>query len=379
MNPMNHPTWAEVNLTNIVHNLNEIRRRVAPGVKILPAVKANAYGHGAVEVSQALAEAGADMFGVAAVSEGVELREAGIAQPILMFGCVLPDLIETALSNALALTVCDVTLAQAISATAQKLDVKVSVHIKVDTGMGRIGVCCEKAMDLIRSVLALPNLSFDGIWTHFPTADEKDPGFAREQIARFDQIIQSMRGEHIPVPARHAANSGAIAQLPSAHMDLVRPGLSLYGYHPTDDMRLDLDLRPAMTLKTRVSFLKNLPAGASVSYGRTYTTSRPTRAATLPIGYADGFNRLLSNRGAVLIHGKRAPIMGRICMDQCVVDVTDLPQVRVGDEVVVYGTQGGETLSVESVAKALGTIPNEVVCAVGKRIPRVHVRQMGDG
>jgi len=370
---MRHPTRAEIRLGNIVHNLDEIRRKAGPGVKVLAAVKANAYGHGMVPVSQALVTHGVDMLGVAAISEAAELRDAGIAAPILMLGSVAPDFVEDALKHSVALTVCDTGLAETLSAAARRLNVAASVHVKIDTGMGRIGVGPDGALDLVRRVLSLDPLSFDGIWTHFPAADEPDTSFARDQIALFNSIIAEMKAEGLPVPLRHAANSGAIAQLPEARFDMVRPGLALYGCHPTADMTLDLDLRPAMTLKTHVSFIKDLPPGATVSYGRTFTTSRPTCAATLPIGYADGLNRLLSNTGYVLIGGKRAPIIGRICMDQCVVDVTDLPQAKVGDPVVVYGRQGNERISVESVAQILGTIPNEVLCAVGRRVPRVHL------
>ncbi|MEW6354750.1 MAG: alanine racemase [Planctomycetota bacterium] len=369
---MSHPTRAEIRLGNIIHNLEEIRRKVGPRVKVLAAVKANAYGHGAVAVSKALAAHGVDMLGVAAVSEAAELRDAGIETPILMLGAVLPDLVEDALRRSVALTVCDADLAQAVSETARRLNVVASVHVKIDTGMGRIGVSPDGALDLIRRVLSLGHLSFDGVWTHFPAADEPDLSFARRQVALFNSITAKMKKEGLPVPLRHAANSGAIAQLPEAHFDMVRPGLALYGYHPTADMRLDLDLRPAMTLKTRVSFAKNLLVGATVSYGRTFTAARPTRAATLPIGYADGLNRLLSNTGHVLIHGKHCHIIGRICMDQCVVDITDVPEVQIGDDVVVYGRQGDEMISVESVAKLLGTIPNEVLCAVSRRVPRSH-------
>jgi len=371
---MPHRTWAEVNLSHIIHNYEQIKRATGPGVKVLAAVKANAYGHGAVPVSRALAEAGVDMLGIAALSEAIELREAGLRLPMLLFGCVLPDGIGEALEHAVSLTVCDTDLADDVSEAARRLGRAASVHVKIDTGMGRIGVRHDEALELIRHVSALEAVSLDGIWTHFPAADETDVSFAHEQLALFGAVVEAMEADGIPVPLRHAANSGAIAQIPEAHLDMVRPGLALYGYHPTADRVLPLDLRPGMTLKTRISFVKKLPTGASVSYGRTFVTRRPTRAATLPVGYADGFNRLRSNEGEVLVRGRRAPIIGRICMDQCVVDVTDVPEAQLGDEVVLYGTQGAETISVESVAKALGTIPNEVVCAVGARVPRVHIR-----
>jgi len=372
---MPRPTWAEIDLDAIAHNVRAIRAKIGRRVKMLAAVKADAYGHGAVPVSCTALEHGADMLGVATVEEAVELRENEVAAPILILGCVLPEEAEAVVEHGLAATVCDLAVAEALSRSAVAQAKRVSVHVKVDTGMGRIGVRPDEALEFVRRIVRLHGLSLDGLFTHFPSADETDKTFTRQQIAAFSQVIQELEADGIRIPLKHAANSAAILDLPESYFDMVRPGLILYGLHPSPDVQRSMALKPAMTLKTRVVFLKDVPAGTPLSYSRTFTTRRPSRIATLPIGYADGLSRGLSNKGAALIRGQRAAVVGRICMDQCLADVTDIPGAAVGDEVVVYGTQGGERISIEEVAQVVGTIPYEITCAVSRRVPRKPVSE----
>ncbi|MDZ7372486.1 MAG: alanine racemase, partial [candidate division KSB1 bacterium] len=266
---------------------------------------------------------------------------------------------------------------EALATEARARGSTARVHIKVDTGMGRVGVGWEQAVPFIQEACRTPGIAVEGIYTHLATADERDKSFAREQLARFGRVLQRLEQIGIRGLLRHAANSGAILDLPEAYFDLVRPGVSLYGYYPSTETSESIPLRPAMTFKTRVAFVKDVPAGTPLSYGRTFVTDRPTRIATLPVGYADGYNRLLSNRGEVLIGGRRYPVVGRVCMDQILVDVGPNGPVQVGDEAILFGRQGQEEISVRSLCEKLNTIPYEITCWVSKRVPRVYVDDGG--
>ena len=368
-----HSTWAEINLNNLADNFRGIKQRIGPGVKTLVAVKANAYGHGAVLVSRRLLAEGADMLGVAAVSEVAELREAGIQAPVLLLGCTLPEAIGPALDLGARLTVCDIECARRVAEAARARKEPTAVHVKVDTGMGRIGVRWSEAREFVQAVAAMEGLVVEGIFTHFATADEADKYFTYHQIARFQEIIESLARAGIAIPLRHAANSSAVMDCPESYLTMVRPGLILYGLHPGGGVSQSIPIKPVLCLKTRIMFVKEIEPGETVSYNRRFTARRRSRVVTLPIGYADGLSRDLSNRGQGIGGVRRAPIIGTICMDQTVIDVSEVAPPRVGDEVVVYGRQGGEHIPVEEVAGLLRTIPYVITCAVGRRVPRIPV------
>jgi len=362
-----------VDLDAIAHNIQEVKIRVGPSVKVMAVVKADGYGHGAIEVARTALEAGASWLGVALPEEGAKLRVAGITAPILVLGPTSPTQAGLIVGFGLAQTLTTWEQAQALSQEARFQGRDIGVHLKVDTGMGRIGVAPAEALSLAKKVARLPALRLEGAMTHFADADSREKGYARAQLQTFLAVIAELTGAGIPILYRHAANSAAILDLPEAYLDLVRPGIMIYGYYPSAEVSRSLKLRPALTLRTEVAYLKEVLHGTSVSYGRTFVASRRTRVATLPIGYADGYSRLLSNSGEALIHGCRVPVIGRVCMDMIMVDVTEIPQVRPGDEAVLYGRQGETEISVEEVAAKIGTISYEVVCAISHRVPRVYV------
>lgn len=364
------PTVAEIDLDALAFNMAQVRKLVGPGVKLCPAVKADGYGHGAVQVSRTLLAAGAHMLGIATVEEGVELREAGIHVPLLLFGCLLPEQAADVVRHDITVAACDLNFANELSRHAIAMDKRSRVHIKVDTGMGRVGVQPDDAVDFALALSRLPGIEIEGVFTHFPCADE-DLSFTRRQLEQFQQVADAIQRAGVDIPIRHAANSGAILNLPESHLDMVRPGIMIYGLY---DPGSPIELRQCMTLKTRIVFVKEVEAGTTVGYGRTFTASRRTRVATIPIGYGDGYNRLLSNRGYALVGGRRVPIIGRVCMDQTMLDVTDVPAAKLGDEVVLYGRQGDQFIAIEDIARLIGTISYEVVCSLGKRVPRVYVR-----
>ena len=368
------PTWAEIDLDAIVHNFDAFRAGVGPDVGIMGIVKADAYGHGAVPVARTLAAKGVSMFGVAIVAEAAELRQAGIRAPIQILGPLLPEEIAAALELDCALTVSDAGFAREIALRAQGRNA--AVHLKINTGMGRLGVAEDQAVPLAKEIVSHPELSLAGVMTHFPSADDPDRAFTERQIRRFRELCDEIRGQGIEIPRRHAANSAGVLRFRESYFDMIRPGISMYGLDAPPEV---LDLRPAMTLKTRVAFLREARPGETLNYGRTFTAERNMRVAVIPIGYEDGFNRRLSNRGAAIVRGRRVRIVGRVCMDQTLVDVTDVPGVELGDEVVLYGRQNGETIRCEEVAELLGTIANEIVCAVGRRVPRVYLGGVESG
>jgi len=368
------PVWAEVDLEAIRENIRQIRRFTRQGTKapeIMAVVKAEAYGHGAVATARAALEAGATRLGVAIPEEGILLREAGIDRPVLVFTPLLPDQAETFLDYSLTATIAGEESARALSAGAGRRGQEARVHLKVDTGMGRVGVPPGEAPGLARKVAALPNLEVEGVYSHFATADEADLTFAYKQLDLFKEVLNNLAEAGMRIPLKHIANSGAIINLPESYFDLVRPGIIIYGLYPSAETPRDrLPLKPALSLKARVVQVKRVPPGTGISYGRIYHTKKATNIVTLPLGYADGWSRLLSGEARVLLRGKSFPLVGRICMDQCMADVEDLA-VEPGEEAVLIGKQGEEEISVDEVAGLLGTINYEVVCMLSDRVPRV--------
>lgn len=363
------PTWAEVNLGNIGHNFNQIKKMLAPGIKVMVTVKADAYGHGIIPVSNKLVSCGADYLGVASIDEGVKLREAGIKLPILVLGMILKDNIGPLLHYNLTPTVCSLELASALNNRARSLGKRINVHIKIDTGMGRLGILHNDALELIKKVHKLNYIHIEGLFTHFAVAD-MDRDFTLYQIDLFKRLLAKLNKEGIRIPLVHAANSMGVIGYKESHFNMVRPGLVIYGLYPKKNLKIDL--KPVLSLKTSVIYIKKMPRGHGISYGHDYVTKKDTRIVTLPIGYGDGYPRNLSNRAPVLIKGKHFKISGRICMDQIMVDVGKRA-VRVGDEVVLIGRQGRNKVTAEELAHLCGTIPYEIVCGLGSRIPRKYI------
>jgi alanine racemase len=364
------PTWVEVDLEAIAHNVRRIVELAGPGVKVLTVLKADAYGHGAVRVARTALNNGAYYLGVASINEGVLLRRAGITAPILVLGYTPAWQARELVLNGLSATVFNLDVARALSRVAGELDSQVRVHVKVDTGMGRLGLLPDEVVPLVRDLRALPHLTLEGIFSHFSVADT-DPDYTRWQIGRFRQVLGALAEEGVGFPLIHVANSAAILSLPDSHFTMVRLGLAMYGLDPSARIPCPPDFRPALTFKTQVAQVKTLPPGSYVSYGNTYQTQGEQRIAVIPVGYADGFRRAPRHWGEVLVRGERVPIVGRVCMDQTMIDVTAIPDVRQGDEVVLIGEQGGERITAEDVAERLGTINYEVVSEILARVPRV--------
>lgn len=366
-------THAVVSLDALARNLGCIRARVGQGIQIMAVVKADAYGHGAVPVARVLVEAGAEWLGVALPEEGVRLREHGVQVPILVMGPTPPDLGSLLFGYRLDQMTYHPLHARALSQSVGASGGRVRVHLKIDTGMGRLGVHPPDAVAVARAIVNLPGLQLGGVMTHFAAADAANKNHAREQLRRFLEAIREIEAAGIAIPLRHAANSAALLDLPETHLDMVRPGIALYGYPPSLATSDTGAWEPALTLRTRIAQVKKLSKGDTVSYGCTYEAPRDILVATLPVGYADGYNRLLSNRGEVLVRGQRAPVIGTVCMDMCMVDVTEVSGVQEGEEVVLLGRQGDETLFADAWASHLDTIPYEVLCNISKRVPRTHL------
>ncbi len=376
------PSWVEVDLSAIENNARRLAQIAAPA-ELLTMVKANAYGHGAIEVSRAALRGGAKWLGVYALGEGVELRRANIDAPILVVGPMQPDASRARIGveHHLTLTIFSMEAARAISDAARELSVRAHVHLKVDTGMARLGVMPEQAVDFARAVCDLSNIEIEGVFTHFAMADTPDAfgikdwgiDYTQKQLARFRTVVAALENAGIDLRYRHCANSPATINLAEARFNLVRSGILLYGLDPSPQVPRPADFKPALSFKTQVALVKNVPIGTYVSYGATFRTERPTRLAVLMVGYADGFRRKPNTYGEVLVRGKRAPIVGRVCMDQTMIDVTGIPGVRQGDEVVLIGQQGEDRITAEEVAARLGTINYEVVSAILARVPREGV------
>ncbi|HSB79466.1 MAG TPA: alanine racemase [Candidatus Methylomirabilis sp.] len=370
------PTRVEVDLDAIASNVALACRLAGPKTQVMAVVKADAYGHGAIPVARVALQTGASCLGVAIPEEAVPLRAAGLTSRILVLGPIAPEQAELVAAHALEQCVSDPTQAEALDRAARTHGQILSLHLKVDTGMGRVGLPPKEVRVAAEKIRALPWVRLRGLMTHFADAENEEPAFALEQLRRFAEAVALLREVGIDQPIRHAANSAALLFLPEARLDLVRPGIMLYGCHPRGRQNASqAGLRPALRFRTAISHLAAVPRGASVSYGRTFVAPRDLRVATLPVGYADGWGRLLSNRGQVLIRGRRVPVIGRVCMDMTMVDVTDLPEVRAGDEAVLIGRQGAEEITADEVAEVQGTISYEVLCRIGPRVPRVHRSQ----
>ncbi|MGA9121203.1 MAG: alanine racemase [Bacteroidota bacterium] len=368
-----HPTYARIDVDAFRNNLRVVRSIVGPHVKIMPVVKANAYGHGVVALSKIALEEGVAMLGVARSIEAFQLRTEGIQGRLLLFEVVPQEHEERCLRENCDLTVISLQGANRLSASAGKLGVNARVHVKIDTGMGRLGVPFEQAVEFVSSVARLPHISLEGIYSHFATSEVEDQSFALLQLGRFTQIRDGLAAIGIQPPFVHMANSGAIITFPASHFTMVRPGLMLYGFTPRRGMSGESLLRPVLSLRSHVSFVKTVAGGTSISYGRRYFTERSTRIATIPIGYADGFSRLLTNKGSVLIRGRRYPVAGTVCMDHIMVDIGPESDVHEGDEVVVIGRDETEEISGWDIAELTKTIPYEVTCLITSRVPRVAV------
>jgi alanine racemase len=365
------PTWAEVDLRAIEYNYRQIKRLVGKDVKVMAVVKANAYGHGTVEVSAVLERCGVDYLGVATTDEAMRLRDHGIKAPILILGSVLPAEAAVAVEKDITLTLCGNELREVLQHAA-KNGRKAKVHIKVDTGMGRIGVWHEEALDFIKKLASERDVAIEGVYTHFSSAG-RDDFFTNYQIEAFERLISQLECSGIDIPLKHAANSIATVDFKRAHLNLVRPGLIIYGMYPKHTFPRLIKLKPALSLKTRIVYIKEVPAGRSISYGRTYITQKPTRIATLPIGYADGYGRNLSNKAEVLVRGQRSAVVGKVTMDQIMIDVGHIKGAKTGDEVVLIGRQGRHEIRAEKLARLAGTIAYEVISLISNRVPRLYI------
>lgn len=364
--------WAEINLNAIEHNLNEIKKRMDKNVRVCAVVKANAYGHGTIEVAKAVVHAGVSFLAVAMIQEALELREAGIKTEILILGALQKEYAEIVVKENVSQTVFTKGGVKALSDAAVKLGKIAKVHIAIETGMNRIGILPEELPEYIEYIKTLPMLEIEGVFSHFATADIRDKAFDMEQYARFTKGVEKLEKLIDHKVIRHIANSVTISAEPKYHLDMVRQGITLYGLWPSEQIERTLNLWPSMKLKAKVIFVKDVEVGESIGYSRSYKVEQKIRVATLPIGYADGLNRRLSNKGYVIIRGKKAPIVGKVCMDQVMVDVTEIPGVVEEDVALIFGYP---ELPVEKVAEWMDALIYEVICLLGTRLPRVYVRE----
>ena len=369
--------YAEINLDAICQNVQNAMDKVGKDTKMMAIIKTDAYGHGAVPVAKALKEIGTYAFGVATVEEAVQLRRAGIENPILILGYVFPADYKLLIENDIMHAVFQYETAKALSEKAASLSKTVKIHIKLDTGMGRIGMQpTEESLAEIEKIAALPNIEIDGIFTHFACADEADKTSCNRQKEKYLDFVQKLDACGIHIPIKHMCNSAGIIEFSDNFLNMTRSGIMTYGLYPSEEVnKANLKLHPALQLKSHVAFVKTVGKGFTVSYGSTYVTEKEkTVIATVPVGYGDGYPRALSNKGKVLIHGQYAPIVGRVCMDQFMVDVTDIPNVQQGDEVTLVGTDGDKRISVEEVADNAYSFNYEFCCGINKRVPRVYIR-----
>lgn len=366
---------ADIDLSAIRKNIETMRSRIPAGKKLLAVIKANAYGHGSIEVANALEDL-ADYYGVACIDEAVELRLAGITKPILILGVTDASLFPDIVKYDITQTIFSLEQAKALSEEAGRQGKMGKLHIKIDTGMNRIGFACVKeSVPEIAAISKLPNLNVEGIFTHYYKADAKDKSLAYAQLERYTQMVTWLEEAGVTFAIRHISNSAGIMEMPNDTYDMVRSGISTYGLYPSDEMDTDLNvLYPAMELRSHVTYVKKVPAGQTIGYGGTYTTPEERTIATVGVGYADGYPRALSNQGRMLVHGQYAPIVGRVCMDQTMIDVTDIPDVQVGDEVVLAGIQGANRIPVEELADMSASFNYEFVCDVNRRVPRIYHR-----
>lgn len=362
---------ADVHLDRIYNNIKRTKEKIVPGTKIMAIIKADGYGHGAVPVAKIL-DPLADAYGIAILEEGMELREAGIKKPILILGYTPEEQMEELIQYDIMPAVFSYETAKLLSKKAVACKKNVKVHIKIDTGMSRIGFPInDNSVNLVKEISQMEGIELEGCFTHFARADEKEKEFTYVQLERFHWFVERLEQEGVAIKVKHVSNSAGIMDLPQANEDMVRSGISTYGLYPSDEVeKTQLQLEPAMEIKARVSYVKEIEAGIGVSYNSTYLTSRKTKIATIPVGYGDGYPRALSSKGRVLIHGESAPILGRICMDQFMVDVTDIPEVKPNDIVTLVGRDGTESITVEELGELSHSFNYEIVCDIGKRVPR---------
>ncbi|MCL2145089.1 MAG: alanine racemase [Endomicrobia bacterium] len=365
--------WVEVDKSDFHFNLKKIKEYLAKDTKILPVIKANAYGHGGVALAKEAQKAGVYSIGVSSLEEGIQFREAGIKSNILVLGSIFPlSNLSVAVAHSLTPTVSSIAGVTALEDLAVKINKKLNFHLEIDTGMGRVGALPDAAFAIIQKIAQTPEISMDGMYTHFSVADT-DPVFTRKQLEAFLKVVKYAKTVCGLKFISHAANSAALFRDKRTHLDMVRPGISLYGLSPFRNAERFMKLKPVLSWKTKIIFMKRVPSGYSVSYGRTYVTNKASVIATIPVGYADGYNRLLSNKGDVLVRGKRCPIAGRVTMDMTMIDVTGVKGVSLGDEAVLIGAQGKEQIKADEFAKIQDTINYEVTCAISPRVPRIVV------
>lgn len=368
--------YLKIDLDKICNNINNVINKVGADTKVLAVVKGDAYGHGAIEVAKALSEIGTYGFAVATVGEALALRRAGITKPILILDFVFPNQFETIIRNDIMLTVFQYGIAKELNEAAGNMGTTAHIHIKVDTGMGRIGyIPDDQSVDEICRIAQLPNIEIDGIFTHFACADMTDKTSMNGQYAKFRAFVEKLESRGINIPIKHVCNSAAIIDMDDGFLNMVRSGIVTYGLYPSEEVHKEkLSIEPAMELHSVVINIKTIHKGDTVSYGSTYVAEKPTVIATIPVGYADGYPRLLSNEGSVLIHGKRAKIVGKVCMDQFMVDVTDIPDVSIGDNVTLIGKDGDECITCEEIGDISGRFNYEFLCCITRRVPRVYIR-----
>ena len=373
-------SWAVVNLDNVAHNVKEIRKKIRSGCMIMGVVKADAYGHGDKFIADELIKLGINWFAVSNFNEAISLRTQGIFHPILILGMTPPGKAKQLCEYNITQTVYSMDYAKQLQDEAEKQGVTVQCHIKIDSGMGRIGFDArniDEAVDQIKETCKFKNLQCDGIFTHFSSADEFNNSsidYTHQQFERFKEVNDRLEKEDIRFSLHHCCNSGGIVNYPEYHWDMVRAGILLYGLIPDSACKGKIELKPVMELKAVISMIKNVKAGSKISYGRTFTAPRDMRIATVPIGYADGYHRSLSNRGKMLVNGKYAKIVGRICMDQLLLDVTEIPEAQEGMEATIVGHDGENTITMEEIARLSDTIHYEIMCIIGKRVPRVYTK-----
>lgn len=371
------PVWAEIDLDALAFNIKNIKK-LAGDKEVIAVVKADSYGHGAPESAKVFLENGASRLAVAVLTEAIELRESGITAPILILGYTSEDLGEYLIKYNIEQTVYSYDGAKKLSEIAQEHNAEIKIHIAADTGMGRIGYMPdEKSAEEVEKIYNLPGIKIEGLFTHFSTADEKDKTYTREQFKKYNYFLSELEKRNINIPLKHVSNSGAIMDMPETFekLDAVRAGIILYGYYPSDEViKENLPIKPALTIKAKVAHVKEMDEGMFVSYGRTFETKRKSVIATLPIGYADGYTRLLVPKIKVIVNGKFAPVVGRICMDQCMIDVTDVGPVKTGDEVIILGEDNGLKMNADDYAEILGTINYEIICMFKHRIPKIYLK-----
>lgn len=370
------PAIVEINLDNLAHNIKNIRKKVGKDTLIMAIVKANGYGHGAVEVSKIFLANGADRLGVSILQEGIELRKAGIKSDILILNYTSATLYKNIVKYNLTQNIYSYRDAKALSDVAVSLKKDVNIHIKIDTGMARVGFSPDdRSIKDIIKISKLPNIKIEGIFTHFARADEEDKSFTDLQFERFINIIEKLEEEGVYIRIKHASNSAASMDIEKYNLNMIRPGIILYGHYPSEEVKKDnLYIKPAMTLKSSISHIKTVEEGSGISYNHAYITEDKRKIGTLPIGYADGYSRILTGKSQVFINGKRVEVVGKICMDQMMIDVTDIDSVKIGDEVILFGYEEKNYPTVEEVACWLGTINYEVVCMISRRVPRVYIK-----